>query len=569
MAEKMKGAKILIEALKKEGVDTVFGYPGGVLLEIYDEIYKQKDIKHYLVRHEQGAAHAADAYARSTGKVGVCIATSGPGATNLVTGIATAHMDSIPMVCFTGQVSTPLIGKDSFQEADITGITMPITKHNFLVKDVKDLARVIKEAFYIARTGRPGPVLVDLPKDVTLHEGPFDYDKEVDIPSYKPTYKGNPKQVKSAVKMIKEAKSPVIIIGGGVILSNAAKEINELLSITQFPTTSTLMGLGAVPSSNKLCLGMSGMHGTAYANYALSHCDLLIAIGMRFDDRVTGKLAEFATKGKVIHIDIDPAEINKTVKVMLPIIGDVKEVVGALNKELEKTKLPSIKAWDEKVLDWKKSHSMDYKKKDGVIKPQEVIETINKLTKGDAIYTTEVGENQMWAAQYLDLKKPRTFLTSGGLGTMGYGLPAAIGAQAGNPDKLVIDIAGDGSIQMNIQELGTAKTYNFPVKVVILNNYYLGMVRQWQDLFYEHRLSETDLIDKQPDFLKIAEAYGIYGVRIEDPKELEKELKKAFDHKGPAFIDIKIHRKENVFPMVPAGGAIHNMLFAKDYDGYD
>ncbi|MBU0579983.1 MAG: biosynthetic-type acetolactate synthase large subunit, partial [Candidatus Margulisbacteria bacterium] len=553
----------------KEGVDTIFGYPGGVLLEIYDEIYKQKDIKHYLVRHEQGAAHAADAYARSTGKVGVCLATSGPGATNLVTGLATAHMDSIPMVAFTGQVSTPLIGKDSFQEADITGITMPITKHNFLVKDVKDLVWTIKAAFYIASSGRPGPVLVDLPKDVTLQEAPFDYPKSIDIPSYKPTYQGNPKQIKAAIKLIKEAKSPVIIIGGGVILSNAAKEVNEFVNKTKFPTTSTLMGLGAIPSNNSLFLGMSGMHGTAYANYALAHCDLLIAIGMRFDDRVTGKLTEFATKGRVIHIDIDPAEINKTVKVNLPIIGDVKEVVAALNKELATTKLPSIKEWDLQVLDWKNSHPMAYKKSEDIIKPQEVLEAINKLTKGEAIYTTEVGENQMWAAQYLELIRPRTFLTSGGLGTMGYGLPAAIGAQVGNPDKLVIDIAGDGSIQMNIQEFGTAATYKLPVKVVILNNYYLGMVRQWQDLFYEHRISETDLINCQPDFMKIAEAYGIYGVRIEKPLELEQKLKEAFEHKGPAIIEVKINRKENVFPMVPAGGAIHKMLFAKDYDGYD
>ncbi len=509
MAEKMKGAKILLECLKKEGVDTIFGYPGGRVLDIYDAIYQQKDIKHYLVRHEQGAAHAADAYARSTGRVGVCLSTSGPGATNLVTGIATAYMDSIPMVALTGQVSTTLLGKDAFQEADITGITLPITKHNFLVKNIKDLAWTIKAAFYIASTGRPGPVLVDLPSDIMTAETEFNYPKEIDIPSYRPTYKGNPKQVKSAVDMIKKAKAPVIIVGGGVILSNASREVQELVNITNFPTTFTLMGLGAIPTDHKMYLGMSGMHGTAYSNYALSHCDLLIAIGMRFDDRVTGKLAEFVAKAKIIHIDIDPAEINKCVRVTLPIIGDVKEVVSALNKELKDTKLPSFKEWDQQILDWKSKHSMAYNKEGEVIKPQEVIEMINKITGGDAIYTTEVGENQMWAAQYLNLKHPRSFITSGGLGTMGFGLPAAIGAQAGNPGKLVIDIAGDGSIQMNIQEFGTAATYKFPVKVVILNNQYLGMVRQWQDLFYGKRLSETDMIDKQPNFVKIAEAYGM------------------------------------------------------------
>ncbi len=569
MAEKMKGAKILLESLKREGVDAIFGYPGGVVLEVYDELYKQKDIVHYLVRHEQGAGHAADGYARATGKVGVCLVTSGPGATNLVTAIATAYMDSIPMVAITGQVSSPLIGKDSFQEADITGITMPITKHNFLVKDVKDLAWTVKAAFYIASTGRPGPVLIDIPKDITIHETEFIYPDTIDIPSYKPTYKGNPKQIKAAVQIMKEAKAPVILIGGGVTLSNASKEVQEFIKKTQFPVVSTLMALSSVPTDDPLFLGMCGMHGTAYANYALANCDLVIAIGARFDDRVTGKLTEFVAKAKVIHIDIDPAEINKCVRVTLPVIGDVRMVVAALNEELAGTKLPSCKEWDKKVLDWRASHPLSYVKDPAIIKPQEVIETINDITKGNAVYTTEVGENQMWAAQYLHLNKARTFLTSGGLGTMGYGLPAAIGAQVGCPDALVIDIAGDGSIQMNIQEFGTAATYDIPVKVVILNNQYLGMVRQWQDLFYGKRLSFTDLEHSQPDFLKIAEAYGIYGVRIEKHEDLREKLKAAFEHKGPAIIDIKVARRENVFPMVPAGGAIHNMIFAKEADQYD
>ncbi|MFH1429487.1 MAG: biosynthetic-type acetolactate synthase large subunit [Candidatus Margulisiibacteriota bacterium] len=565
MAEKIKGAKILLEALKKEGVDTIFGYPGGVLLDIYDEIYKQKDIKHYLVRHEQGAAHAADGYARATGKVGVCLATSGPGATNLVTGIANAHMDSIPMVALTGQVTTSAIGKDSFQEADITGITLPITKHNYLVKDVNDLAHVIKEAFYIAKTGRPGPVLIDLPKDITVNKTVPHYPDKVEIPSYKPTFKGNKRQISAAADLIAKAKRPIILAGGGIILSNAATELRELVKKTSIPVASTLLGIGTYPEDDALALGMVGMHGAAYANYALAGSDLIIAIGMRFSDRVTGKLSEFAQHAKVIHIDIDPAEIGKCVPVTIPIVGDVKQVLKELNPIV---KAPGdIKPWLAQVKKWKTEYPLSYIKKTDKVYPQFVVQEINRLTKGDAIITTEVGENQMWAAQFIQHKNPRHFISSGGLGTMGFGFPAAVGAQVGCPDKLVIDIAGDGSFQMNEQELGTILSYNLPVKIVILNNGYLGMVRQWQELFYGKRYSATDLNSGNPDFVKLAEAYGILGLRATTHDEVAKVLEKGFKHKGPVLMDFIVEPEANVFPMVPAGGVIDKMILDEEKDG--
>ncbi|MDD5456014.1 MAG: biosynthetic-type acetolactate synthase large subunit [Candidatus Margulisbacteria bacterium] len=562
MTDKIKGSKILLESLKQENVTDIFGYPGGVLLDIYDEIYNS-DINHFLVRHEQAAAHAADGYARSSGKVGVCLATSGPGATNLVTGIANAYMDSIPMVALTGQVSVNLIGKDSFQEADITGITMPITKHNFLVKSVKDLAETIKKAFYIARTGRPGPVLIDLPKDITQARIPFEYPKDINIPSYKPTYKGSIKQIKVAIDLMQKALKPVILAGGGIIASNASAELRELVSLTGIPVSSTLMGIGSYPYNDKLSLKMPGMHGTAYANYAVHDSDLIIAIGMRFDDRITGKLETFAPKAKIIHIDIDPAEIGKCIQPTVPIVGDAKQVLKDMIELLKETPVEPKKEWLEIVQDLKEKHPLSYKQTGDVIYPQFVMETINQLTKGEAIIATEVGTHQMWAAQFLNHLHPRHFLSSGGLGTMGFGFPAAIGAQVANPDKLVIDIAGDGSIQMNIQELSTVAYYKLPVKVIIINNRYLGMVRQWQELFYEGRYSHVDLEGKQPDFVKIAEAYDVLGLRAEKPSELKKVLEKAFSHNGPVFVDVVVNREESVYPFVPAGGVLNKMLFSE------
>jgi len=565
---KMTGSEILLESLKKEGVKHLFGYPGGVVLNIFDLLYDEKELQLILTRHEQGAVHAADGYARATGKVGVALVTSGPGATNTVTGIATAAMDSIPLVVITGQVPTMLIGNDAFQEADIVGITRPCTKYNFLVKNVNDLALTIKEAFHIANTGRPGPVLIDLPKDVTTSKAEFHWPDHVKIRSYNPTYEGNKYMITQAAHMIAKAKKPLIIAGGGVISSDAAKELREFAELTDLPVTMTMMGLGGFPGSHKLSLGMLGMHGTYYANKAVQDSDLLIAIGMRFDDRVTGKIDAFAPNAKIIHIDIDPTSIRKNVRVDLPIVGDVRRVLTVMNKVIhEEVKEPWAevrKAWVKQIDAWKKERPMSYDRDADVIKPQYVIEKIHELTKGDAIIATEVGQNQMWAAQFYKYDKPRTWLSSGGLGTMGYGLPAAIGAQLAFPNKLVIDIAGDGSIQMNIQELATAVINKLPVKVAILNNRCLGMVRQWQELFFQERYSHTKLDDTVPDFVKVAEAYSAVGLRATKKSEVEPVLKEAFSVKRPVFMDFVIDCAEKVYPMVPAGAAIDQMLFREE-----
>jgi len=547
------GAEIIIKSLQEEGVDAIFGYPGGQIIPFYDALY-DSNLKHYLVRHEQGAAHAADGYARATGKPGVCVATSGPGATNLVTGIATAYMDSVPLIALTGQVPCELLGRDSFQEVDITGITLPITKNNYLVKDIKDLAKTIKEAFHIATTGRPGPVLIDLPKNVQVNKTKFNYPENVHLKGYKPTVEGNKGQISNAAKMIGESRKPVIYVGGGVVISGAEAELYRLAELTLCPVTTTLMGKGAFPETHPMSLGMLGMHGTRAANYAVSECDLLIAVGARFDDRVTGKIDEFAPNAKVIHIDIDPAEIGKNVQIDIPIVGDVKKVLAEINEKLEQSLASD---WQDKIAKWKAKHPLKYETK-GSLKPQFIIEQIYDVTKGEAIIVTEVGQNQMWAAQHYKYTKPRTFISSGGLGTMGYGFPAAIGAKIGCPDATVIDIAGDGSFQMNIQELATAVYYNIPVIVVILNNSYLGMVRQWQEIFYDRRYSCTDITG--PDFVKVAEAYGAMGIRVTEAKEVKPALKKAIAAKRPVVIDFVVEREENVFPMVPPGGAIHKML---------
>ncbi len=550
---KLSGAEIIIKSLQEEGVDAIFGYPGGQVIPFYDALY-DATLKHYLVRHEQGAAHAADGYARATGKPGVCVATSGPGATNLVTGIATAYMDSIPMIAITGQVPCSMIGKDSFQEADITGITLPITKHNFLVDDINDLARIIKESFHIATTGRPGPVLIDVPKNVQVESTNYKYPETVSLKGYKVTMEANKAQVKNAVNLIKESRRPVIYAGGGVVNSGASSELYRLAELTSSPVTTTLMGIGSFPETHPLSLGMLGMHGTKAANYAVTDCDLLIAVGARFDDRVTGNIAEFAPKARIIHIDIDAAEIGKNIRIDVPIVGDVKNVLTELNKKLEQTESHE---WYNKIIELKDKYPLAYEN-NGKLKPQFIIEQIYDLTKGEAIITTEVGQNQMWAAQYYKYTKPRSFISSGGLGTMGYGFPAAIGAKVGCPDAVVIDIAGDGSIQMNIQELATAVQYNIPVIVAILNNNYLGMVRQWQELFYDRRYSHTDITG--PDFVKLAEAYGAMGIRVTEPGQVKPALKQAIEAKRPVVIDFVVDREENVFPMVPPGGANHKML---------
>jgi acetolactate synthase-1/2/3 large subunit len=549
----MNGARILVESLKKENVGAIFGYPGGQALPLFDALY-HSDLKFYLVRHEQGAAHAADGYARATGKPGVCIATSGPGATNLVTGIATAYMDSIPMVAITGQVKTFMIGNDAFQEADIIGITRPITKHNYLVKDVKDLARTVKEAFHIASTGRPGPVLIDLPSDVQLAETEFHYPEKVSVRGYKPTYCGHPGQIKRAVKMVSESKRPVIYAGGGVILSGAAKELKEFAEKINSPVTMTLLGLGSFPGNHELSLGMLGMHGTGYANHAVQNCDLLIAIGARFDDRVTGKIDEFAPHAKVIHIDIDPSAISKSVAVDVPIVGDVKCVLEEFLKIVHR---PHDKEWTEKILEWKQKHPLNYKMDDR-LRPQYVIQQICEATKGEAIIATDVGQHQMWTAQWYNFMRPRELLSSGGLGTMGYGFPAGIGAKVGKPGSEVFVISGDGSIQMNIQELATAVVNKIDIKIAILNNSYLGMVRQWQELFYGKRYSHTKL--ENPDFVKIAEAYGAVGIRISKKEEVRPAIEKAMRTKNTVVMDFIVEPEENVYPMVPAGKRLDDMI---------
>jgi acetolactate synthase-1/2/3 large subunit len=558
---KMTGAQIFLKCLEREGVKHIFGFPGGVVLDIYDELTRAPFLKHFLVRHEQGAAHAADGYSRASGKVGVCLVTSGPGATNTVSGIASAYMDSIPMVVFTGQVPTPLIGNDAFQEVDIVGITRPCTKHNYLVKDVNDLAKIIHEAFHIARTGRPGPVLVDLPKDVVQAKATPKFPETVRIKSYNPNYHANPKQIKKALDMILKAHRPVIYAGGGVILSKASEELTKFAENLQIPVTTTLMGLGGFPAPHKLWLGMLGMHGTYFANMSVHHADVLIAIGSRFDDRVTGKIEEFAPHAKIIHIDIDPTSISKNVVVDIPIVGDCQDALSQLNamaaevtpRELSQAHL----AWLDQIEQWKRDHPLTYDAS-GELKPQFVVEKLYELTQGNAIISTEVGQNQMWAAQFYHINRPNRWLSSGGLGCMGYGFPAAIGAQVACPDDVVIDIAGDGSIQMNIQEMATAVEYDLPVKVAILNNQFLGMVRQWQQLFYERRYSYTPMFS--PDFVKLAEAYGALGLRAEKPEEVEPVIREALNTRKPVLMDFRVAPEECVMPMVPAGAPMHKML---------
>jgi acetolactate synthase-1/2/3 large subunit len=551
----MSGAQILIECLKREGVEVVFGYPGGQMLNTFDVLYDVKDLKFILTRHEQGAAHAADGYARATGKVGVCLSTSGPGATNLVTGIANAYMDSIPMVAITGQVRTYLIGNDAFQESDVTGITRSITKHNYLVKDVKELARIVREAFYIASTGRPGPVVIDFPSDVQSAKTEFIWPESVFMRSYQPRYEGHPGQAKKAAKMIEKSQRPVLYVGGGVISSGASEELKAFAEKNRIPVTTTFMGLGAFPGSHPLCLGMLGMHGTAYANHAIMDSDLIIAVGARFDDRVTGRIDAFAPKAKVIHLDIDPTSISKNIRVDVPIVGDAKEVLRDLAGYLRKA--PDTQTWLSQIEKWRKEFPLTYKH-DDKLRPQYVIEKIQELTKGDAIITTEVGQNQMWACLFYQHNQPRTWISSGGLGTMGFGLPAAIGAQFGRPEKAVFDIAGDGSIQMNIQELATAVFNKLPVKIAILNNGYLGMVRQWQELFYKKRYSATPL--QNPDFVKLAEAYGAKGLRITRKEGVVPAIKEALATPNVVMMDFVIEPEENVYPMVPAGEALNRML---------
>lgn len=560
---KLTGAQILMKMLKEEGVDTIFGFPGGVVIDIYDELAKT-DIRHILVRHEQGAVHAADGYARASGRVGVCLVTSGPGATNTVTGIASAYMDSIPLVIFTGQVPTQLIGNDAFQEVDIVGITRPCTKHNYLVKRTEDLARIVKEAFIIAGSGRPGPVLIDLPKDVSNTKITYKPPKKIELKSYNPTYNPNMKQLHRAVKLIKNAKKPIIFAGGGVVLSKGSKELTELAHKTRTPVTCSLMGLGVFPGTDPLWLGMIGMHGTYRANMCSGACDLIVAVGVRFDDRVTGKTDTFAPNAKIVHIDIDPTSIRKNIPVAVPIVGDCKITLGLLNRLLDKEDLGDLKkkrkSWLNQIEKWKNTKPLAYKQKD-IIKPQYVVEKLYELTKGNAIITTEVGQNQMWAAQYYHFNKPNHFITSGGLGVMGFGLPAAIGAQLACPDKLVVDIAGDGSIQMNIQEMATAEQYGLPVKIVILNNQYLGMVRQWQELFYDKRYCSTGM-EHAPDFVKLAEAYGALGLRATKPEEVEPVLIKGLSSPKTVIMDFAVEREECVYPMVPAGAPITEMLLA-------
>ncbi len=563
---KMKGSQAFVKCLEEQGVETIFGFPGGAVIDLYDELLNAENLTHVLVRHEQAAVHAADAYGRVRGEVGVALVTSGPGATNTVTGIASAYCDSIPMVVFTGQVPTMLIGNDAFQEVDIVGITRPVTKHNYLVKKAEDLIPTIREAFHLARTGRPGPVLVDLPKDVIASMVNYTEPKPIKMRTYKPTYEPHPGQVEKACKTVLKAKKPVLYVGGGVIHSNASETVTELAKKLDIPVTMTLMGLGGFPGTDPLSLGMLGMHGTYYANMAVANCDLLIAVGARFDDRVTGRIDAFAPNAKIIHIDIDPSSISKNVKVDIPMVADCHHAVTAMNAWFDSSKDFDARAakeqhqqWHDQIKDWKNRHPLGYVEEGEVIKPQFVVQKLHELTHGDAIITTEVGQNQMWAAQFYHFNKPRHFLTSGGLGVMGYGFPAAIGAQMAAPDRTVIDVAGDGSIQMNIQELATARQYKCPVKIAILNNNYLGMVRQWQELFYDKKYAHTTL-DVAPDFVKLAEAYGAVGLRATKPSEVEPVIKEALKTNNTVIMDFVISREEGVFPMVPAGKATTEML---------
>jgi len=552
---RLTGAQIVVECLKKEDVKVMFGIPGGAIMPLYDVLYNEPSIKHILTRHEQGAIHAADGYARATGKVGVCVATSGPGATNLVTGLANAHLDSIPLVAFTGQVSTNLIGTDAFQEVDISGITLPVTKNSYVARDVKDLARIVQEAFYIARTGRPGPVLIDFPKDIQLAQAEFKYPESVSLKSYKPTFNGHIQQIKAAAQEISKAKKPIIYAGGGVISSNASSELRDLALKTNIPVTTTLMGLGSFPETHSLSLGMLGMHGTPCANYAVSAADLIIALGVRFDDRITGKLDEFASKARIIHIDIDPAEVGKNVLVDIPIIGDIKNILEKLNKYVHKKKETE---WLKTVENFKKKYPLKYSNSEE-LKPQYIMETISKIAKNNTIIVTSVGQHQMWAALYYRFIEPRSFISSGGLGTMGYGFPAALGAKMGCPEKKVICISGDGSFQMNQQEIATAVYNNSAIILIIMNNGYLGMVRQWQELFLDKRYAETTL-NGNPDFVKLVEAYGGTGIRVNKKQELYPALEKALSLNKFVLIDCIIPKEENVFPMVAPGSPISKMI---------
>ncbi len=566
---KMTGAQITIESLLAEGADTIFGYPGGAILPTYDALVQNPALRHILVRHEQGAAHMAEGYARVSGRPGVVLVTSGPGATNTVTGIADAYMDSTPLVVICGQVPTNMIGNDAFQEADVTGITRPCTKHNYLIRDVNDISQTIKEAFHIAGSGRPGPVLIDLPKDVQTAEASFSYPETVSLRGYKPTLKGNIRQIERALEVIEQAERPLFYVGGGVQWSGASEALIELVRGLKIPITTTVMALGVYPSDDPLSLGMLGMHGGYWTNMAVQNCDALIAVGARFDDRVTGRTSDFAPKAeKIVHIDIDPSSISKNIKVDVPIVGDIKEVLQVmLGKVKTREQLaPRQKIWGEwrqHIMAWKQEKPLPYQTQgaDGEILPRGVLEEINQITGGDAIVVTDVGQHQMWAAQMMKFTQPRSWLTSGGLGTMGYGLPAGIGAHFAAPDRQVVVISGDGSIQMNIQELSAAVQYNVPVKVIILNNHYLGMVRQWQEKFYEERYSHS-YMDAMPDFVKLAEAYGAKGFRAEKSSELSATLRAAFAETGPVLVEVVIPKSEGVFPMVPAGSAMHEMLFA-------
>ncbi|MCG8324946.1 MAG: acetolactate synthase 3 large subunit [Thiotrichales bacterium] len=566
--EKLRGAEIFIRALKDEGVKHIFGYPGGAVLHIYDELYKQTEVEHILVRHEQGAAHAADGYARSTGEAGVVLVTSGPGITNCVTGIATAYMDSIPMVVFSGQVQTHLIGNDAFQEADAIGITRPCVKHNFLVKDVRELAATIKRAFYVATSGRPGPVVVDIPKDITADSCEYEYPDKVDMRSYKPVVKGHPGQIKKAAKLILSARKPMIYSGGGVVLGEASSELSDFARYLGYPITNTLMGLGAYPATDKQFVGMLGMHGTYEANMGMHHCDVLIAIGARFDDRVTGDLEKFCPESKIIHVDVDPSSISKNVPVDIPIVGDVKSVLKDLVTELkqlkEKPNAAALKSWWKQINEWKKIDCLKYEKTNKVIKPQYVIETLYKLTRGDAYITSDVGQHQMWAAQYYAFDEPRRWINSGGLGTMGFGMPAAMGAKLAHRKDTVVCITGEASLVMCLQELSTCLQYDLPIIIVNLNNRYMGMVRQWQEFFYDSRYSHS-YMDALPDFVKLAEAYGHVGMRIEKARDVEPALKKALEIKDrTVLLDFVTDQTENVYPMIASGKGHHEMHLAPE-----